>query len=178
MRRLWFASGIVALAVASCTGKDPYNPGTPIGAFHIVGKLKAQNCGPAGSAPDPWEFDVKLSKDGSTLYWIQGGVPVSGTLDGNSHTTMTSSGTTTVHAIDAGPRCAIVRSDTLDLTLGPEPVTTAAGALSYAFAPTDDSDCTDQLADSGGGFSVLPCAVGYAITATKTDKTLTAPPPK
>src|SRR5215472_19044405 len=61
------------LAIASCSGKDPLNPGTPIGTFRVDGKLVSNACGAAESAPDPWEFDVKLSRDHGTVYLVQGG---------------------------------------------------------------------------------------------------------
>jgi hypothetical protein len=75
--------------LAACFGTDPYNPGTALGTFHVVGKLTANTCGASGTAPDPWEFDIKLSRDHGTLYWIQGDAPVQGTLDAHAHTTMT-----------------------------------------------------------------------------------------
>jgi hypothetical protein len=162
----------VALLLTACTGKDPYNPGTPIGTFHVTGTLAKNECTSA-PLPSPWDFDVKLSRDGTTLYWIQGGLPVQGHLDATSHTTMSSSDSRELRAADPQhniPTCTVRRDDTLDATLGPDPVASFTGALGYTFTPTDDSDCSDQLESSGGGFTVFPCGVSYAITGTKVDR--------
>jgi hypothetical protein len=172
--RAAFASSFVLVAIAACTGKDPYNPGTQLGTFHVVGKLTTNTCDATGGVPDPWEFDVKLARDRSTLYWIQGGPPVQGTLDSKSHTSMTSSDTQTLESNDAGvATCALTRDDVLDATLLADPddsaaVLAAVGTLSYSFSQRSDTDCSDQLTISGGGFETLPCSVSYVITAKRT----------
>jgi hypothetical protein len=159
------------LALAACFGgKDPLNPGTPLGTFHVEGKLADDSCGPSSGAPADWPFDVKLSRDGSTLYWVQGQAPVSGQLDAQSHTTMKSTDTRTVH--DANPRagvgaCTMTRDDALDMTLAPDEAS-FTGTLSYTFSATDGSDCADQLISGGGTFATLPCTTKYALTATRT----------
>ena len=74
--------GIALIACGSgCGGKDPYRPGESVGVFHVAGKLVATNC---GQTPDPWEFDVRLRHDQSTLYWVQGDAPVSGIVDSSA----------------------------------------------------------------------------------------------
>ena len=165
-----------SLALAGgCSGKDLRNPGTPLGVFHVVGKLTTNGCVAAGGAPDPWEFDVKLNRDVTTLYWIQGDLPVQGRLDAKHHALMQSSATTQVRAADAKAKtngCAMTRNDSLDATLASaDPVTSFTGTLTYSFTPTADSDCSDQLAVAGGSWANLPCDMGYTLTATKTDKT-------
>ena len=164
----------VALA-PGCSGKDPYNPGQPLGVFHVTGKLTSNACVGAGGAPDPWEFDVKLNRDGSTLYWIQGGLPVKGTIDASQHALLQSSGTTELRAADAKNKvsgCALTRTDSLNATLGAgDAPTTFTGSLDYAYNPTPESDCSDQLAVAGGGWASLPCNMAYTLTAKKSDKT-------
>jgi hypothetical protein len=162
----------IALVCAACTGKDPFNPGTAIGTFHVKGTLAKNACSSA-PMPNPWEFDVKLSRDGSTLYWVQGSMPVSGRLDASQHTTMTSSDSRELRPADPKRNlasCTLRRDDKLDATLGPEPISTFSGALGYAFTPTDESDCADQLESAGGGFAALPCEVSYAISGAKVDR--------
>jgi len=156
------------LAIASCSGKDPLNPGTPIGTFRVDGKLVSNACGAAESAPDPWEFDVKLSRDHGTVYWVQGGPPAAGELDPQNHTIMHTSVENTIH--EADPKsglgfCAIERDDTLDVTFN-QPITSFAGVLTYAFRPTDGSDCSDQTTAGGGSFAALPCSVVYTLSGT------------
>ncbi len=176
--RLALAGLALASALAlgpACSGKDPYNPGQTLGIFHVTGKLTSNACAGPGGAPDPWEFEVKLSRDGTTLYWIQGGLPVQGHLDAKNHALLQSSGTTELRAGNTQAKvsgCSLTRTDSLDATLGKDsPVTTFTGSLSYAYTPTAESDCSDQLAVAGGGWASLPCDIAYTITATKTDKT-------
>lgn len=166
--KLWIVSLLASLA--ACAGKDPYNPGAPLGSYAVNGKLVANGCGAGDGASDPWAFSVKLSKDGSTLYWIQGGLPVSGHIDASSHATMSSTSSQTIHGAD--PRsgagaCTIERHDALDLTLASD-AASFAGTITYTFAPSDGSDCTDQLAAAGGSFAILPCSVGYTLQANRT----------
>jgi hypothetical protein len=165
---------VAFVALAACFGKDPYNPGTPLGTFHVVGKLTANTCGEGGTAPDPWTFDVKLARDAGTLYWIQGGPPVQGTLDAQGHTSMKASDTQTIHPGDNKiARCALRRDDALGATIIADPddksgVIAFTGTLSYTFSQTDDSDCSDQLTIAGGGFAALPCSVDYIIAGNRT----------
>lgn len=172
---------VFALFVAAaCSGKDPYNPGTPLGTFHVSAKLTASTC---GAVPDPWEFDVKLAHDQSTLYWIQGGAPVSGEMDATARTQMKSTDSRELRAADAKkkiPGCVVTRDDILEVALSgdkPEaPLTTVAeatrftGKLTYRFSPMQGSECSDQTLDQGGDFAALPCDVSYDLTATQTKK--------
>jgi hypothetical protein len=170
---------LIALATAAvafaCTGKDPYRPGTALGTFHVDAKLVANSCG-EGQAPDPWTFDVKLARDPGTLYWIQGGLPVSGKLGADAHATLANDDTATIHGADAGlPKCALTRHDALDATLAADPADATgivgfSGTLTYTFGPTSDSDCSDQLAFAGGTFAALPCSVSYTLSATRTKR--------
>ena len=181
MRSIHHATAVAILAVgatcaAACSGKDPYNPGTPLGTYHVVGKLLANECGDGTGAPATWEFDVRLARDQSTLYWVQGGLPVQGQLDAHAHATMTSSDVHKVH--DADPKqgiayCGIVRTDALDVTMPTDDA--FHGTLAYQFTVDDGADCTDQLVDAGGTFTALPCATRYDLTGART---ALPPPPK
>jgi hypothetical protein len=166
---------IIALAMsfAGCGGKDPFNPGAPLGTFHVTARLSQSTCGPT---PDPWEFDVRLNHDGRMLYWIQGGLPVSGQVSTTAQTELRSGTISDVRAADPKLRlaaCSVSRTDVLDVLLSgpdakpttdPGATTTFTGNLAYSFAPTDGSDCSDQLASAGGGFAALPCAFSYSLS--------------
>jgi hypothetical protein len=161
---------LATLALAACLGnKDPYDPGKPLGTYAVTGKLVANACGDALGATDPWTFTVKLTEDVNTIYWVQGGLPVSGVVDASGHTTMSSTSTQNIH--DANPRagigaCSITRADALDLTIVQDD-STFTGTLAYTFGPSDGSDCTDQLAVAGGPYAALPCSVQYSLAATR-----------
>lgn len=171
---------LVVLATAlicggsGCSGKDPYRPGESIGAFHVTAKLVSTTC---GKTPDPWQFDVRLRHEKTTLFWVQGDAPISGIVDATARAVLKAKATQTLR--DANPKsllaaCAMQRDDVLDLVLAPiaTPVTNLTdlqlatsfkGTLTYHFAATDGSECDDQLAASGGDFDVLPCDVHYEL---------------
>lgn len=162
-------------AVPGCTGKDPFNPGEALGSFSVTAKLVSTTC---GSTPDPWSFSVKLRHEGGTLYWVQGGMPISGSIDTTARAVLKASDTRTVRAADGKRKiaaCTMSREDLVDLVLSPvqTPVTdirTATefkGTLSYRFVVGEGADCSDQLAEAGGSYTALPCEVRYELSATR-----------
>jgi hypothetical protein len=167
--------GALAFAVIlplAC-GTDPYEPGTALGTFAVTGTLKANSCG-AGQAPNPWSFSVKLSTDPGTLYWIQGSLPVSGTLSAAHVASLTSTSSQSSYEGDSSvPVCTVDRTDTLSATLTPD--TTLAneysaftGTLTYDFAQDSASnDCAGALSENGGGYAALPCTITYTLSATR-----------
>jgi hypothetical protein len=175
--RALFLAGLVA--AAACSGKDPYKPGTALGNYHVQATHTANTCGDQNVPPNPWKFDVKLSTDPGKLYWVQGGLPVQGTLDAHANALMTSSSSSTIHP--ANPKtglgaCSLTRKDTLTAALVETTVATAdggtemtvpsfTGTLHYSFAPDDGSDCAD-LVDTGG-FANLPCEIGFSLSGTR-----------
>lgn len=165
----------LCLATA-CSGKDPYAPGDAVGVFHVSGKLVAATC---GETPNPWEFDVRLRHEHTTLYWVQGGAPIQGQIDTNAKAVLTSSSQHTVRDADPKtktPACIVGRTDTLEVTLttaGTKSTNVAAtdgftGTLVYRFAP-DSGDCAEEV---GKTFKALPCEVSYEVSGAKTDAKL------
>ena len=164
---------------SGCSGHDPYRPGESVGVFHVTSKLVSTSCGPT---PDPWEFDVKLRHDQTTLYWVQGDAPVQAIVDRAAHAVLKTSVVNTVRAADAKTQtaaCTMARTDVVDLVLAPvtDPemvakdlgtATSFKGTLGYQFVIVEGSSCEDQLTESGGDFDKLPCAVSYEISATRT----------
>jgi hypothetical protein len=162
-----------SFALGACTGKDPYNPGEPVGTFKVTAKLLSNSC---AESPDPWQFDVRLNRDPGKLYWMQGGLPVEGTVDAASNVKLESSDARVVRKADAKrglAQCQMWRDDQFTGKLGPEPLATFTGKLTYTFRPGDGSDCSDQLKTGGGGWEKLPCQMTYEVSAVKT-----ADPPK
>ena len=174
----------LALAISAivggsgCSGHDPYRPGESVGAFHVTSKLVSTSCGPT---PDPWEFDVKLRHEATTLFWVQGDAPISAQLDATARAVMKSSVVNTVRPADAKTQtaaCTMSRSDVVDLVLAPATApmvaadvggaTSFKGTLAYQFDVVEGSSCEDQLTESGGDFAKLPCSVSYEITAKRT----------
>jgi hypothetical protein len=167
--------GLVALTTLACSGKDPYSPGTKLGTFHVTAQLTTSSC---GAVPNPWEFDVQLNHDGSTIYWVQGQAPIQGRVDSAAHASLATSFTEDLRAADERAKkaaCSVTRSDALTMNLAdaaakptadPATMTGFTGVLAYAFLPTDGSDCSDQVATEGGDFDALPCEVRYDLTGT------------
>ena len=167
-------TGLLGLLPA-CTGKDPFSPGTKLGTFHVSAKLTQTTC---GATPDPWEFDVRLNHDGSTLYWIQGGAPIQGQVDTTARAQLKAEMVQEVRPADERMKraaCSVARTDVLAVTLvdaeakpAPDPslATSFGGSLVYTFAPTEGSDCADQLTTTDGDFDALPCEVHYDLSGT------------
>jgi hypothetical protein len=174
-RRLPASASILSLLCVlapACGGKDPYSPGEKLGTFHVSAKLTRSTC---GATPNPWEFDVRLNHDGAMLYWIQGGAPVEGRVDAAARTELRVETVYDVRAADAKKKlavCSLARTDLFAVTLSgadakpardPALTTSFSGGLTYTFAPTEGSDCADQLTSVGGGFPALPCQVDYDL---------------
>lgn len=164
------------LLLSSCYefgDKDSKIPGDELGSFHVVGRMDVSSCGPGAlGSKDVWEFDVKLSRDGDDLYWLNGQEPIYGRIaaDGVTFSVESQSAITTRAPKGALPGCTVIRRDLASGVLqGGAAVSGFAGDLRYGYAPTADSDCTD-LVGVDGGFSQLPCEIGYDMTAAKTSK--------
>lgn len=162
-----FPAIVAAALVAACSTKSY---GTSLGTFTVTGNMSSNTCGTTLGAPNPWTFDVVLSKDGTTLYWKQGAAPIGTTLGTDSKATFSITTTATPRAATStNVGCAMTRVDSMPIALSLEPQPLSfTGALSYSFSVTSGSDCTDQLTSSGGTYDVLPCAVAYDLTATRT----------
>lgn len=178
-----FLAGALAFTAAGCTGKDPYAPGETLGTWSVTGALVSTTC---GATPNPWQFDVKLRHEDTTVYWVQGGAPISGRIDPAARATLKASDVRTVREANAKTKtaaCTMAREDVVDLTLSPvtTPSTTTTattvdlstatsfkGTLSYRFSVSEGSMCDDQLTESGGDFDALPCEVKYTLEARRT----------
>src|SRR5688500_2817090 len=86
-RALWLLScQLVWLGGCANPGElgseDPKAPGEPLGLYALSGKLTADDCGAESlHAPSEWSFEVKLSRDRGTLYWLNGREAIVGQID-------------------------------------------------------------------------------------------------
>ncbi len=164
------------LGVAVFVGCDAGSqlPGTSLGTFSVVGTLGTNSCGSGVGAQNPWDFDIEMSKDGSTLYLAKsdGSSEVSGTLGGTT-ATLTSTVTANADATDAGAGACDLTSTTsftvtLDSSSSPK---SFSGSVTYTYSAatgvSSTNDCTDQLSSSGGMYDTLPCSVTYSLAGTK-----------
>jgi hypothetical protein len=169
----WVAMGACALGVAllgSCS--DTALPGTLLGTYRVVGTLQTDTCGAGVAAPNPWTFDIQLSRRGTTLYWswMDSRQPLSNTLDDALSTQLTTTQTANVDgSADGGlGPCTMQRADTVKLTLaaGGSPAN-FRGTIDYAFSVASGASCGDQLSASGGMYDTLPCALSYTATGSR-----------
>jgi hypothetical protein len=155
----------------------PTLPGTALGTYGVVGTLGTNTCGSGINAMNPWDVTFDLSEDSTTLYLAKtdGSDEVSGPLatSSTSPATLISVVTANVDGNDAGVAgpCNLTLSTSFSVLLasGAMPKTFAGTALyTYSVAAVSaNSNCTDQLSDSGGQYATLPCTVNYTLTGTR-----------
>ncbi len=150
---------------------EPQHPGKDIGVFTVHATLAESSCGiGAFESQESWDFQVRLSREGKTLYWNNGAQYLQGKVqDDNASFSFEYQ---QVIKIDSriNPRypCMLERADSAQGLLKGTSAETQAftGVLRYAFTPQGKSDCTDALADQGA--LTLPCAIIYDMKGTKT----------
>lgn len=162
--------GLLGL-LASCTGtRDVREPGEKLGTFAVNGTLLATTCGEAAAT---FRYEVRLSREGSRLYWVQGSTtPIQATVDAQGRVQMVADLDVVVAKADARANvlgCTIHRTDTLAATLEGEPPRSFTGALVYKFSAAS-GDCADQLVSAGGRFATLPCTQTYDVNAAALER--------
>ena len=152
-------------ALAACLA---HSPGTSLGTFAVTGTLGTQTCGASMQAQiiDPWDFDVRLSRSGSILYWLQASSPaLSGTIDPSGNASVTTSEIFDLSSPDGGPHCAVVRSDTFKAALGTSSQPSSFdGSIAYHYELDQGSECGGLLS---GSFDTVPCDVSYTLSAKR-----------
>jgi hypothetical protein len=145
-----------------------------LGNFTLELSVKQTTCGSgAMGLPDKWSFDVGLSHQGDVATWSSGGTDVSGQFDAGARSLEFTSSVTVDMRADALPgsqplpACTIKRSDEATFTLDSvDQPKTLSGELTYAYAPTQASNCADLVYGSTPKFLALPCTVTYAVSGT------------
>lgn len=171
----WAQLGLLLAAIpaAGCMTDmqdDDGLPGESLGTFKVQATLVDSTCGEgAFGAPDTWEFEVKLARDGSVLYWNNGSELVQGTLTNDvsfAFSAAMSIPVTEKKGAQAG--CVMIRQDAASGTLAStdaDGVTGFQGDLSYGYGEADGSECGPLLQEAG--IQGLPCQIHYGITATR-----------
>ena len=160
----------VAAAVAAGACADQPLPGTMLGTYQVVGQSLTNTCGLG--MPNPWNFDVQLSRDGGTLYWswIDGRPALYGPLTNQSDAELTATQQANVDGTadgGLGP-CTLSRADSVQVQLGTGSQPAAFTAtIQYAFSVVSGSDCSDQLTSVGGQYDALPCTIVYSAEGSR-----------
>ena len=154
--------------------KDAHQPGDPLGTYHVAAKRGANTCGEGalGNTAD-WEFDVKLARGGTEIFWNNGAEEITGTIDADETTFHFDTGvlmnmrSAESHGL---PACSIKRTDRADGKLAATSVDVASftGKLEFGFAPTEGSSCADLVTGSTAVLAKLPCGILYALEGTRT----------
>jgi hypothetical protein len=142
-------------------------PGTTLGIYSVTGTSTTNTCGAGLSAPNPWNFNVELSKTTTELYWntMDGSALLSGTLGSSVTMGNSASGNVDGAADGAAGPCSMTRTDVLTLSLASGAVPASfTGTLSYTFSIDSGSSCGDQLSSSGGAYDTLPCTIAYSLS--------------
>jgi hypothetical protein len=159
---------------AGCVGhgQDAHEPGDRLGTYHVTGALMSDGCQAAvlGVTPN-WAFDVKLSREADTLYWLNGEEAIPGTIaaDGKSFDFVSGVQVTLEAAQGVHPGCIVDRSDAGNgkLSSSSTDVKSFSIELSFAYAQESGTQCAGFVGVEGG-FAGLPCTVSYAMTAERT----------
>lgn len=163
------------LPLSACLDKpyDPDGPGDFVGTFAVDATLDANSCG-AGviDAPASWSFEVRLSRDVDLIYWWNNGSELTtGKLGSDKH----SFSFDTAVVVDMRdensepwlPPCSVQRRDRADGKIADDD-TAFTGKLSYDYAPTSGSDCSDLVTSNPPVFAALPCGMTYVLDAKRT----------
>lgn len=171
---IWACS---ALLCACGDGQyDAKTPGDPIGQFAITGALRRDDCEAAVlGVVDPWEFEVKLSRLGSDLYWLNGREAISGSISADRSFAFDARVDIALERSRAGrPGCTLSRRDRASGTLSPDAVTAATieGEIAFRYEVRPGFDCSNAIGVPGG-FARLPCEVRFDLAGERLD-----PPPE
>ena len=164
---LVFSSGCVGHA------QDAHEPGDRLGTYHATGKLVSDTCQASllGVGSD-WQFDVKLSRQSHTLYWLNGEEAIPGTIANDGVSFGFQSGVEVMLQAPRGsqPGCVIERTDNASGTLSSSSTSDVPRFevdMSFGYAVKRGSECAGFVGVEGG-FADLPCQVSYALSAKRT----------
>jgi len=153
-------------------GMDAHEPGDRLGTFHAEGALTADSCQAAIlAASSDWQFDVKLSRQDGTLYWLNGQEAIPGTIAKNGTSFSFESGVevTLLPAQGAQPGCVVQRTDRAsgELSSKTTDVRSFSVEMHFGYAAKPGSACAGFVGVQDG-FASLPCQVDYTLSARRT----------
>ena len=164
-----------SVSTGGCVGhaQDAHEPGDRLGTYHATGKLVSDSCqaGVLGVTND-WQFDVKLSRERHTLYWLNGEEAIPGTIASDGVSFGFQSGVEVTLEAPRGvqPGCVIQRTDSASGKLSSDSTTDVprfAAEMSFSYAVKSGTECGAYVGVTDG-FMGLPCRVSYTLSAKRT----------
>ena len=164
----------ICVGSAGCVGRgqDAHEPGDRLGTFHATGTLMSDTCQAAVlGVTNDWAFDVKLSREDNTIYWLNGEEAIPGTIavDGTTFDFQSGVEVPMQPAQGAQPGCTILRADSAngELSSKTSDVKSFDVDMSFTYSVKSCTQCAGYVGVQGG-FATLPCTVSYALTADRT----------
>jgi hypothetical protein len=167
---------VLAAGTIGCSahGEPEYDgkvPGKLLGTFAVTGKLGADDCGAELlNAPDPWRFEVRLSRFENDLYWLNGREAIVGELGAKAKTFEfgTRVDVPVSSAKRGAPGCTVSRYDYADGSLAwdGDDLLGLSGRMRFEYRTKTDTECL-EIIGVPGGFNNLPCELSYAIEAKR-----------
>jgi len=153
---------------------DAKAPGDLLGTYQVTGKLGSSTCGEGAlGAGQIWNFQVKLTRFANNIYWLNGQETLSGDIANDQRTFSIESGVqVTVSPAGRGrPGCSVLRHDDAEGKLSDTgtDVESFEGSLTFSYAATFGSDCSDWVG-SEGAVDSLPCSVRYDLDGQRMDE--------
>jgi hypothetical protein len=170
---------IALVLVVSCVGclqlgeGDAKVPGDLLGTYHVTGRLRQDGCrAPVLGVTDPWAFEIKLSRFGYDLYWLNGREAIVGDIaaDGVSFRFETRVDVDFEKAEAARPGCTIERTDRAagKLAANGTDVPSFESELQFSYTEGDGSECAAAgVVGPASGFPMLPCTIAYELKAAR-----------
>ena len=147
---------------------DAKTPGELLGTYALSGRIARDTCGAELlGAPDPWSFQVKLSRFQRDLYWLNGREAIVGDIaaDGSAFQFSTRVDVNITPAGAGKVGCVVSRFDTADgvLALHGDEVTAVKTKLTFEYKPKANSECL-EIIGVPGGLQQLPCTLSYNLS--------------
>lgn len=175
VRAFVFCFSVVAGGCAPYdSDRDSKIPGDLLGTYGVSAQLKADSCGAELlGAPNPWRFDLKLSRFQRDLYWLNGREAIVGDIDADDTTFHfnTRIDVPLTPAAKGAAACVVSRYDQADgkLVADGETVTSVTATLSFRYEAKSGSECLDIIGIPGG-VQTLPCSLSYGLSGARLDK--------
>lgn len=138
--------------------------------FNVTATLSESTCGTgAADAQDSWDFQIRLSKEDSTLTWVMvtQQTEAEGVIGDDTFSVSHAETVEVTPATQLALGCSVRRHDNYSgsVTLSKASVIEKLkGQLTFKYTEATGYDC-DALIGTSDGFQDLPCEVTYDFTA-------------